>query len=621
MLGPAAAPDATEYSSLSSRGPQHGPSRCDDFIAARPRLHALRAPLLAIALLGFLVGGCSKSEVTAQSQGPQGSGVDLASVPPSEYPLPTAAEAARFLNQASFGATEAEINKVKTYGYSAWLEDQFFMPGGSHEAYINAVSANLPAGQSVDDSHVMNTFWKQAATGQDQLRQRIAFALSQIFVISLQDATVAGFRRGVASYLDMLGRDAFGNYRKLLEDVTRHPMMGLYLSHLRNQKEDPARNRVPDQNYARESMQLLSIGLYELNPDGTLKLVNGLPVETYDNNDIVGLSRVYTGFSWAGPDKSSTRFNGGGTQDPNREVLPMQSYPQFHSISEKRFLTAVIPATTTPDPDGDLRIALDEIANHPNVGPFIGRQLIQRLVTSNPTPGYVARVAQAFDSGTFTSGRWSAGTGQRGDLRATIAAILLDREARTAVRLGDPSFGKVREPILRAAHWMRAFNARSASGNFLLGVTDDPATSLGQSAMRSPSVFNFYRPGYVPPNTPIAAAGLVAPELQIVHETSVVGYANFMRSAVQSGLGSGSPRDIQPNYSAELALADNADSLIDRVDLLLTAGMMSADTRLLIRNAVNSVTIPATNQTTARQNRVNLAVLFTLSSSDYLVQK
>jgi len=581
----------------------------------------LHASLLAAALTGCLLGACSKSPTNTVS-GPQGSGVDLASVPPSEYALPTATEAARFLNQASFGATDAEITKLKTYGYSAWLEDQFFMPGGSHEAYINAVNASLPAGQSLSDDHVMNTFWRQAATGQDQLRQRMAFALSQIFVISLQDANVADFRRGVAAYLDMLGRDSFGGYRKLLDDVTLNPMMGLYLSHLRNQKEDPLKNRIPDQNYAREVMQLFSIGLLELNPDGTPKLVAGQPVETYDSNDIVGLSRVFTGFSWAGPDKTGTRFNGGGTQDPNREVLPMQGYPQFHSVSEKRFLNAVIPAGGTPDPD--LRIALDEIASHPNVGPFIGQQLIQRFVTSNPTPGYVARVAQAFDSGRFTSGSWSAGAGQRGDFRATIAAVLLDHEARTAVRLGDPNFGKVREPILRAAHWMRAFSARSASGNFLLGATDDPTTSLGQSAMRSPTVFNFYRPGYVPPNTPIASAGLVAPEMQIVLETSVVGYARFMLGAVPSGVGSGSPRDIQPDYTAERALADNADALIARVDLLLTAGMMSADTRNLIRTAVNSVTIPATGQTaqtTARQNRVNLAVLFTLSSSDYLVQK
>ena len=604
MLRHAIALDSTQRLDAGSRGPQTGVS-----------FQHICAVLFAVAL-ACLAGGCSKSG------GPEGSGVNLSGVPPSAYPLPTATDAARFLNQASFGATEAEVNKVKTYGYSAWLEDQFFMPGRSHEEYINTVSASLPAGQSLDDSHVMNTFWREAATGQDQLRRRVAFALSQIFVVSLQDSTVSEFKRGVASYLDVLGRNAFGNYRQLLNEVTLHPMMGLYLSHLRNRKEDPARNRVPDQNYAREVMQLFSIGLYELNPDATPKLVNGQPVETYDSGDIVGLSRVFTGFSWAGPDKSDTRFNGGGTQDPDREVLFMQSYPRFHSISEKSFLTTVIPAGTTADPDGDLRIALDTIASHPNVGPFISRQLIQRMVTSNPTPAYVARVAQAFGAGRFTSGLWSAGTGQRGDLRATVAAILLDPEARSAAQLADPTFGKVREPVLRVAHWMRAFNARSASGNFLLGVTDDPTTSLSQSAMRSPTVFNFYRPGYVPPNTSIATAGLVAPELQIVNEVSVVGYSNFMRSAgLNNGLGSGSPRDIQPDYTAELALADNADLLIDRVSLFLTAGSMSAATRTIIRDAVNSIAMPTTNQATARQNRVRLAVFFTLSSPEYLVQK
>jgi hypothetical protein len=185
----------------------------------------------------------------------------------------------------------------------------------------------------------------------------------------------------------------------------------------------------------------------------------------------------------------------------------------------------------------------------------------------------------------------------------------------------DPNFGKTREPILRLAQWMRAFNARSASGNFLRGTTDDQATSLGQSPMRSPTVFNFYRPGYVPPNTPIATAGLVAPELQNVNEISVVGYSNFMRGVVQNGTGSNSPADIQPDYAAETAIADNPAALVDRVSLLLTAGTMSATTRTLIVNVVNSVTMPATNQTTARLNRTRLAVFFTLSSPDYLVQK
>src|SRR5574341_233999 len=261
----------------------------------------------------------------------------------------------------------------------------------THEGYINTVSPT-----DLGDAHMMHTFWREAAIGQDQLKRRVAFALSQIFVISLQDATLQDFRRGVASYLDMLTRNAFGNYRQLLQDVTLHPMMGLYLSHLRNRKEDPALNRVPDQNYAREVMQLFSIGLYRLNPDSTPMLDgNGQPIETYGPNDIVGLSRVFTGFSWAGCSNTSTScFNGSGTQSPNREVMPMQAFPQFHSVSEKSFLGTTIPASTTPDPMGDLNRALDVIASHPNVGPFIGRQLIQRLVTSNPSSAYVGRVAQ-----------------------------------------------------------------------------------------------------------------------------------------------------------------------------------------------------------------------------------
>ena len=573
---------------------------------------------ISAALIAGILGGCGQGD-TAQATadpGPQGSGVNLATVPQSAYPLPNANDAVRFLNQSSFGVNDTEFAKTRQYGYSAILEDQFLMPSHrSHEGYINTVS-----GASLGDEHLMHTFWREATTANDQLKRRVAFALSQIFVISLEDANLQSFRRGVASYLDMLTRNAFGNYRQLLQDVTLHPMMGLYLSHLRNRREDPATNRVPDQNYAREVMQLFSIGLYRLNPDGTLMLDGNVqPIETYGPNDIVGLSRVFTGFSWAGCSSTSTScFNGSGTQSPNREVMPMQAFPQFHSISEKSFLGTTIAASTSSDPVGDLNRALDVIAAHPNVGPLIGRQLIQRLVTSNPSPAYVARVAQAFNTGRYQSGAYAVGTGQRGDLRATVAAILLDIEART-LTTSDP--GKAREPILRLAQWMRAFNARSASGNFLAGTTDDPATSLGQSPMRSPTVFNFYRPGYVPPNTPIATAGLVAPEFQIVNEVAVVGYSNFTRSIVQNGVGSNSPRDVQPDYTAEIALAHDANLLVDRVSLLLTAGSMSSGTRSLIFNAVNSIPYPGSNQATARLNRARLAVYFTLSSPDYLVQK
>ncbi|UCH47581.1 MAG: DUF1800 domain-containing protein [Betaproteobacteria bacterium] len=543
------------------------------------------------------------------------------SVEPEEpfVALTTEEEASRFLAQASFGSNDSSIRDVQRYDYHGWLQRQFAMQqSNAHQAYVNGVSAT---GANPNQSHVLHTFWKQAATAPDQLRQKVAFALSQILVISMRDSAVGGYERGVASYLDMLGREAFGNYRELLEQVTLHPMMGIYLSHLRNQK--PSGNRVPDQNYAREMMQLFSIGLYELNQDGTPVIVSGAPVETYTNDDIIGLSHVFTGFSWAGPDKQNGRFHGYSNppRDPNRDVLPMQSYPQFHSTDEKKFLGTVIPEQSVPDPDGSLQIALDTIFNHPNVGPFIGRQLIQRLVTSNPSPDYVARVAQALNTGIYDTGSWHTGSGQRGDMRATIAAVLLDTEARDISMVAQPGFGKVREPVLRLAAWMRAFKAPSASGNYLPGNTDSTTSSLGQSALRSPSVFNFYRPGYVPPNTSIAAANLVAPEFQILHETSVVGYSNFMRSIVRSGVGSNSPRDIQPNYSKELVIAEDPDALIDRVDLLLTYRTMSDETKGLIRDAVESVSINPVMPTNGRERRVHLAVFFALSSPDFIVQK
>lgn len=538
----------------------------------------------------------------------------------TSYPNPKPKDASRFLAQATFGPNSGAISRLQSIGYAAWFDEQFALP--AEPAHRAAMDSLLAGAVSLSDSHLMNSFWKQAATAPDQLRQRVAFGLSQIFVVSLVDTTVQNFRRGVASYLDMLGREAFGNYRTLLESVARHPMMGIYLTHMKNRKE--ATNRVPDQNFAREVMQLFSIGLYELNQDGTQRLVNGRPVETYTNEDIVGLSRVFTGYSWAGPDTLDGRFYGNSTPtpDPERDVKPMQAYDQFHSVMEKRFLGKVVAANQSKA-DQDLALALDTLANHPNVGPFLGKQLIQRLVTSNPSPAYVGRVAQAFAAGRYVSGTWSVGTGRRGDLRATLAAVLLDKDARAAPSLNNPNFGRVREPILRLANWMRAFGATSAAGSFLLGTTDDPATSLGQSVMRSPSVFNFYRPGYVPPNTAIATAGLVAPEMQIIHETSVIGYSNFMMSAVRYGVGASTNgiRDIRSTYAEEMAIANNPDALVTRLDLLLTFGTLSSATRTLIRDAVAAIPLPATNDTTARQNRVWLAVLFVMSAPDYLVQK
>lgn len=558
------------------------------------------------------VGGGTVPDVGTQPAMPPASTTPTAPGTSATSPLPpvTAPEAlaqpskeaaARFLAQATFGATAASIDALAASNKAAWLDAQFQLAPTLHRDHVVQVAA---AGVTTGVGQVHESFWKQAATGEDQLRQRVAFALSQIFVISTVDGNLAPRPYGVTSYYDVLGRHAFGNFRNLLQDVALHPMMGMYMSHLRNQKENGT--RVPDENFAREVMQLMTIGLYQLNQDGSVKTSGGQPIETYTHEDVMGLAKVFTGWSWAGPDQSTTRFNGGNAYAA-RDWTPMQNYPAFHSTSNKSFLGA----STNGSGEADLKVALDTLFNHPNVGPFIGRQLIQRLVTSNPSPAYISRVAAAFNNN---------GAGVRGDMRAVIRAILLDPEA-SAVGSGK----KLREPILRLANWMRAFNAKSTNGRFLMMSTDDPLTSLGQTPLRAPSVFNYFRPDYTPPNTTLATAGMVAPEMQITGEPSVTGYLNYMQGVVQNGVGTN--RDIVPDYSAELALAAQPAQLVDRVSLLLLAGQMSATLRNQLIAALNAVTIPANNGKnasaveTARKNRVYLAVYLTMASPEYLVQR
>ncbi len=527
----------------------------------------------------------------------------------------SAQEASRFLGQATFGPRMAEIDALTTSDYATWLNSQFSKPQSLHLPSVTAYLSTLAPAAQVGQTGFQWSIWKNFSSGDDALRQRLAFALSEIFVVSLNSNIAFNYPRGPTQYLDTLGANAFGNYRNLLEAVTYSPMMGLYLTHLRNQKENLSIGTVPDENYAREVMQLMSIGLYQLNLDGTQKLDSvGNPLETYSNADVTGMAKVMTGLSWAGPDTSNSRFSGGsgsaGPVDPDREIKPMQAYDQYHSISQKQFLGTTIPAQTLAATNNDIRLALDTLFNHPNVGPFFGKQLIQRLVSSNPSPAYVSRVAAAFNNN---------GSGVRGDLKAVIRAVLLDPEARI-VTAGNA--GKLREPVVRFVQWMRSFNATSRDGHFLLGTTLDPATQLAQMPMYAPSVFNFFRPGYIPPNSKVGAAGLVAPEAQIMNETSVPGYLNFMRGVITSGIGAtnNGVRDIQADYTVELALANNPDALIDRVALLLAAGNISATTRASIRAAITSVNIGTTTAAADQRNRVNLAVFMVMASPEYIFQ-
>jgi uncharacterized protein (DUF1800 family) len=535
---------------------------------------------------------------------------------------PDDAGAIRFLSQATFGASTADMRQLREMGLEPWLDQQFNMSRsttGTHLDYVKSqIPLPVPQGTTVTMDPLYHSFWRSAMLAPDQLRQRVAFALSQITVISAADTGLQDSPHTIASFLDILADNAFGNYRDILQAVSTHPAMGQYLTALGNRGDN---GRTPDENYAREVMQLFSIGLFELNMDGTQKMTNGAAVETYDMDDIRGLAKVFTGWSWGNQgtaDPSNGRF-AGNPADPMRRVIPMQFYRQYHSPEAKVFLTANIAAGT--DGIQAMRTALDTLFNHPNVAPFLGRQLIQRMVTSNPSPQYIQRVATAFANGRFTSPSYSIGSGQRGDLKATVAAVLLDPEARSASNVTQEDWGKLREPILRIALLMRAFEATSQSPGqqFRIGNIDN---QMFQTPMRSPSVFNFFRPGYVPPNTSIAAKNLVAPEFQIANEVSVATYANTLQNWIPNGFGSTFTGQTGPDIRVTAAgarnLAPDPDKLVAHINLMLTANTMSTTTRDAIRAAVASISATANN---SAANRVNLALFMTMTSPDFLVQK
>jgi len=505
------------------------------------------------------------------------------------------ADAARFLAQATLGFTDADIADVRALGYDAWLTREFAKPVSSGNwAWLvgKAIDQNIDnrnSGIGVDAQ-----VWQRLVAANDPLRQRVALALSEIFVVGLDGITGPWKQFQLAAWYDLLANGAFGTYRSLLESVTLNPAMGVYLNMATSQKENAATGRQPDENYAREVMQLFSIGLYALNPDGSVQRdAAGKAVESYTQDTVTQLARVFTG--WAVDARK-------GDTTPELARRPMVLNASLHSSLQARFLGATVPANT--DGSTALRMALDTLASHANVGPFIGRQLIQRLVTSNPSPAYVARVAAAFANN---------GAGMRGDLSAVVRAVLTDEEARSLAGLSAPTFGKLREPVLRLVQWARAFKATSLSTDWTVGNLSDAATRLGQSPLRSPSVFNFFRPGYVPAGTGIAASALVAPEFQLANESSVAGYLNFMQSVVASG-----HADLKPDYSAELALAADATALLARVDKLLCAGQLQASSRSTILNAINSI---SATTATGSANRVYAAVLLVMASPDYLVQR
>jgi uncharacterized protein (DUF1800 family) len=525
--------------------------------------------------------------------------------------------------QSTFGPTEDDINELVSLGYSAWMRRQLARTSQPNVDELRIIQADYAArGDSIGPEALAEIAWRDMIEGEDQLRQRMAFALSQILVVSYENPDVAETPAAVAFYMDVLNRNAFGNYRTLLEDVTYSPAMAKFLTYLNNRKEDPSINRVPDENYARELMQLFTIGLVQLNPDGTPRLdANNGQIETYTNADITGLAKVFTGLSWDDGD-----FGGNNPDQtiPAAAYTPLAIFESEHSTSEKTFLGATIAANTTAAASIDT--ALDTLFNHPNIAPFVSKQLIQRFVTSNPSPQYVSRVTAAFETGWFQLPDGSSiGSSQRGDLSAVISAILMDDEARVLTNRDNPNYGKVREPVVRFTHWARnaGLNSVSVLGDDKLDgqrrILDAAAPSeLAQQAFRSPSVFNFYRPGYVAAGSQTSTAGLVAPELQITTTATVTSFANYMHQRIEE---SDAQQTFRPGYAPELSLADNADALVDRLNLIMTAGAMTTETRANIIAAVNSIQIRPDSAPQDRRRRVNAAMLMVVLSSEYFVQR
>jgi uncharacterized protein (DUF1800 family) len=563
---------------------------------------ASAAIMASTVILTACGGGGSSSTVVPDASQNTGTttGSNTGTTPPVNPPTFTAAQidASRFLRQASWGATASELKDVAALGPAVWLNGQL------NQVLSNNMTRWLITkgfNDSTNNSNVngdggwVQAMWWKLFSAPDLFRQRATLALSELFVVSQVGLPISWRNFAIANYWETLEANAFGNFRNLLEAVTLSSAMGTYLNMKGNQKYDAKTGRSPDENYAREVMQLFTVGFYLLNIDGTLKLDSaGKPIETYDNTDIQGLAKVFTGWNTA----TGTDPAGELAAAAYRHGLPMALNASLHSPEEKKFLGVTIPAGTLGVPS--LKIALDTLFQHANTAPFVCKQLIQRLVTSNPSPAYVARVAKVFQDN---------GKGVRGDMKAVWAAILLDTEARQTSGLA--TYGKLSEPMVRLLQWGHTFQATSSDGAWTLGYTDTD-TTLEQMPMRSPTVFNYFRPGYVPPNTQLASQNLVAPEFQILTEPTVVSYVNYIAGTVNNA------RNIKADYTYEKTIAADATALVNHLNLCLASGALTTANQGLIVSALNTI---STTTDAGLLNRIYAAILLVMSSTNYLIQR
>jgi uncharacterized protein (DUF1800 family) len=519
-------------------------------------------------------------------------------------------EVVSFLSKMTFGASRGDIEGAINRDASELLSEEFAKPPSYILPFVMDYTDD---NEGVQHRSYSAAFWNAMVDGDDQLRQRMVFALSQITVIS--DLNMGDRPRMNAHYVDTLYKHAFGNYKELLKEITYTPAMANFLTYYRNMdnsNQNPL--QTPDENYAREFLQLFTVGVTELNIDGTQKLVNGMPVETYSNEDIVGLARVFTGLSCGGIDFWNC--------EDYDEIAPLVMYQNYHSKNEKQFLGKTIGAYV----DGDAAIdqAIDHIFEHPNLAPFIASRLIQRFTASSPTPEYIERVATAFENGSYTSAdNAQFGEGVRGDLKATLAAILLDEQFFNGEAKSNTD-GKIREPVLRFIHWARAFDVGNvfAENEWALLFHARSNEGLGQQPFQAPSVFNFYRPGFIAPQSYSGNEGLTAPELQIIHEGSVIGYSDWMLEYVFNSSPTRDPSldSFVPDYSYEVTLAEAPEQLAEHLDILLLGGLMKNKTKERITTILNEMPIRSDHEDNTaddRWNRVAVAVYMAVISTEF----
>ena len=509
-------------------------------------------------------------------------------------------QAARLLAQATFGATREDLRQVKALGAERWIDNQFTLSGESHYDYVRRYSNNSNRFARHE------AWWNGAIDGDDQLRQRVAFALSQLLVVSDTGYTLSNAQWGVASYYQLLIDNAFGNYRDLLEKVTLHPVMGVYLSMLQNSKGDVDSGTRPDENFAREVLQLFSIGLYELNLDGS---TDGR--SSFTQAQVEAFARVFTGWNFADAGQRwASVLNGADLENP---MLPFED---FHDTGSKTLLNGEQLAANLSARE-DLEQALDNIFAHPNVGPFVSKHLIKRLVTSNPSPRYIRDVATVFNND---------GTRTRGNLKAVVKAVLMHDEART-ISNAD-TYGKLREPMLRVSHLWRAFGVLPGSGssttrneyNTNAPELKDFELAFGQAPLKSPSVFNFFQPSFSPAG-PLADRKLQAPEFELFTESNELGTSNWLGKQVNqrsvSALIDGEQTTSYLDFTYEVGLASDIDVLLSHLDIVLMSGSMSSGLRSVLVSQLQG--IPANTQA-GLLKRVRDAITVIIASPDYLVQ-